>query len=93
MEMYHQVLIKPNDKSAQRFLFRPNGSASPVIFTMDVATFGSTCSPSTAQYVKNYNAKSYAERFPDAVEAIIKKHYVDDYFDSTDTAEEAITRA
>ncbi|XP_055623474.1 uncharacterized protein LOC129766901 [Toxorhynchites rutilus septentrionalis] len=57
---------------------------------MDVATFGSTCSPASAQYVKNQNAKELSNKFPRAAEAIIHKHYVDDYLDSFRTVQEAI---
>ncbi|XP_058840847.1 uncharacterized protein LOC131696318 [Topomyia yanbarensis] len=92
-EMYHQLQIRPNDRSAQRFLFRPTQSGPPVIYVMDVATFGSTSSPCSAQYIKNRNAQDLADQFPDAVDAIVGRHYVDDYLDSTFTVGEAIKRA
>ncbi|XP_062702323.1 uncharacterized protein LOC115254316 [Aedes albopictus] len=92
-EMYHQIHIRASDKSAQRFLYRTNVSGPPTIFVMDVATFGSTSSPCSAQYIKNRNAQEYCEEYPDAVEAIVGKHYVDDYFDSTFTVREAVERA
>ncbi|XP_053686517.1 uncharacterized protein LOC128736059 [Sabethes cyaneus] len=60
---------------------------------MDVATFGATSSPCSAQFVKNLNAKEFAGQFPQAAKAILENHYVDDYFDSTDTVEEAVRRA
>ncbi|XP_055632399.1 uncharacterized protein LOC129772895 [Toxorhynchites rutilus septentrionalis] len=60
---------------------------------MDVATFGATSSPCSAQFVKNCNANEYASLYPEAASAIIDKHYVDDYFDSADTIEEAVERA
>ncbi|XP_058828364.1 uncharacterized protein LOC131688208 [Topomyia yanbarensis] len=92
-EMYHQLRIRYEDQHAQRFLFRSNPQAPPDVYVMQVATFGSTCSPCSAQFIKNLNAAEYAGIYPDAAEAIIDKHYVDDYFDSTDTIEEAVTRA
>ncbi|XP_062557815.1 uncharacterized protein LOC134222672 [Armigeres subalbatus] len=92
-EMYHQIRIRSEDKQAQRFLFRSGSEEASQIFVMDVATFGSTCSPSSAQYVKNVNAKQFAKRYPEAADAIVKRHYVDDYYDSVDTVEEAIQRA
>ncbi|XP_053685942.1 uncharacterized protein LOC128735485 [Sabethes cyaneus] len=92
-EMYHQVKIRAEDKQVQRFLFRKNSDQPPTTYVMDVATFGSTCSPSSAQFVKNKNAKEYAVQYPEAAEAIINRHYVDDYFDSVDTVEEAIRRS
>ncbi|XP_058836884.1 uncharacterized protein LOC131693240 [Topomyia yanbarensis] len=92
-EMYHQIRIKDEDKQAQRFLFRPDQGEMPQVYVMDVATFGSTCSPCSAQFVKNLNAEHFMEKYPEAAAAIVKKHYVDDYYDSVDTVEEAIQRA
>ncbi|XP_062551647.1 uncharacterized protein LOC134216878 [Armigeres subalbatus] len=92
-EMYHQLKIVLEDKQAQRFLFRNSSSESAQIYVMDVATFGSTCSPASAQYVKNRNAEEYATQFLEAVAAIIHRHYVDDYFYSVDTVAEALKRA
>ncbi|XP_055633030.1 uncharacterized protein LOC129773448 [Toxorhynchites rutilus septentrionalis] len=92
-EMYHQFKIRADDKSAQMFVFRPSSSGPPVIYIMDVGTFGSTCSPCSAHYIKNLNAKDFVDQFPDAVKAIVDKHYVDDYLDSTFTVGEAIKRA
>ncbi|XP_058827544.1 uncharacterized protein LOC131687474 [Topomyia yanbarensis] len=56
---------------------------------MDVATFGSTCSPASAQHVKNKNAEEFADLFSRVVEGILKSHYVDDYLDSFENDEEA----
>lgn len=89
-EMYHQVLIRKQDKSAQRFLFRSSPTDPPEVYITDVATFGATCSPCSAQFIKNVNAAEFAEEFPEAADAIIKKHYVDDYYDSVDSVEQAI---
>lgn len=60
---------------------------------MQVMTFGASCSPCSAQYVKNINAEQHASEFPRAAKAIIEHHYVDDYLDSVNTADEAIQLA
>ncbi|XP_062713670.1 uncharacterized protein LOC134290528 [Aedes albopictus] len=91
MEMFHQIKIRSPDCQSQRFLYRENTTDVPRIYVMDVATFGSTCSPASAQYAKNLNAEEYATEYPRAAEAIIKKHYVDDYLDSFKTISEAVT--
>ncbi|XP_049294183.1 uncharacterized protein LOC125769492 [Anopheles funestus] len=49
--------------------------------------------PPAVTYVKNKNAEEFKDQFPEAVQAIQRKHYVDDYFDSVDTIEEAIKMA
>ncbi|XP_055604679.1 uncharacterized protein LOC129752915 [Uranotaenia lowii] len=89
-EMFHQVNIILEDKQAQRFLFRNQTDETPQIYVMDVATFGASCSPCIAQYIKNRNAKEHATQFPRAAEAIINRHYVDDFLASVDTIDEAI---
>ncbi|XP_062713981.1 uncharacterized protein LOC134290796 [Aedes albopictus] len=86
-EMFHQVRIRPEDRQAQRFLF------SGQVYVMDCAIFGATCSPSQAMYVKDSNAKQWESKYPEASMAVVRKHYVDDYFDSTHTVEEAVQRA
>ncbi|XP_055632634.1 uncharacterized protein LOC129773105 [Toxorhynchites rutilus septentrionalis] len=80
-EMFHQIKIQ-----SQRFLWR----STPTVYVMDVATFGSTCSPASAQYVKNLNASEAAGQFPRAAAAITLNHYVDDYLASFLSTKEAI---
>ncbi|XP_062703537.1 uncharacterized protein LOC134285991 [Aedes albopictus] len=90
-EMFLQVRVRDTDKKA-RFVFRGSESEKMEVYIIDVTMFGATSSPCTAQYIKNRNAEEYAGQFPEAAEAIVENHYVDDYFDSTDTVEEAVKR-
>lgn len=92
-EMFHQVQIKAIDRQCQRFLWRQDNATEPETYVMDVMTFGSTCSPSSAQYVKNLNAKRHQTEYPRAAEAICQSHYVDDYLDSLNTENEAVQLA
>ncbi|XP_062708649.1 uncharacterized protein LOC134288292 [Aedes albopictus] len=88
-EMFHQLQVRESDRHSQRFLFR-NDPLEPIgIYLMDAATFGSTCSPASAQYVKNKNAEEFSDTYPRAVEGIVENHYVDDYLDSFEDDEEA----
>ncbi|XP_062700056.1 uncharacterized protein LOC134284792, partial [Aedes albopictus] len=88
-EMFHQIRIREEDKHSQRFLWRAKPSDEPTVYLMDVATFGSTCSPASAQFVKNLNAEQHREQYPEAASAIIDDHYVDDYLTSFGSEEEA----
>lgn len=92
-EMFHQVYIRPEDRQAQRFLWRNNSTEPMEVFVMDVAIFGATCSPCSAQFAKNLNASEHAAEFPRAATAVVENHYVDDYLDSTDTVNQAIQLA
>ncbi|XP_062713750.1 uncharacterized protein LOC134290600 [Aedes albopictus] len=89
-EMFHQILIRPEDRQAQRFLWRDSATEPVQEYVMDVATFGSTCSPCSAQYVKNRNAEEWKQVYPDAAAAIVENTYVDDYANSSDTVAEAV---
>ncbi|XP_062533692.1 uncharacterized protein LOC134202689, partial [Armigeres subalbatus] len=89
-EMFHQVRIREEDKNSQRFLWRADPSMKPEVHLMDVATFGSTCSPASAQFVKNRNAELHRQLYPEAAKAIVNDHYVDDYLASFGTEEEAV---
>ncbi|XP_055643771.1 uncharacterized protein LOC129779977 [Toxorhynchites rutilus septentrionalis] len=88
-EMFHQIIICEADRHSQRFLWRTDPTCAPEIYLMNVATFGATCSPASAQYIKNTNAKEFVDRFPRAVQGILHNHYVDDFLDSFENEETA----
>ncbi|XP_058128514.1 uncharacterized protein LOC131292795, partial [Anopheles ziemanni] len=89
-EMFHQIKIRHEDQYAQRFLFRGSPDMVPQVYVMQVMMFGATCSPACAQYVKNQNAELFQEKYPEAAEAIVRNHYVDDYLDSFPDLETAV---
>ncbi|XP_062715630.1 uncharacterized protein LOC134291645 [Aedes albopictus] len=93
-EMFHQTLVHEDDQHCQRFLWREHSTdQEPSTFLMQVMTFGASCSPSCAQYAKNLNAKEFEGEYPEAADAITKKHYVDDMLASVETENEAIKLA
>lgn len=90
-EMFHQVRITREDQQCQRFLWR-NGDQSqpPKTFIMEVMMFGPTCSPFQAQHVKNIHAAKYLDKYPEAAEALERFMYMDDYFNSHQSVDEAV---
>ncbi|XP_055622750.1 uncharacterized protein LOC129766258 [Toxorhynchites rutilus septentrionalis] len=89
-QMFHQLLTREEDRQSQRFLWRFDPAATPDIYVMDVATFGATCSPCSAQYVKNLNAEEFSSTYPVASKAIIHNTYVNDFLASIDTIHETV---
>ncbi|XP_062553818.1 uncharacterized protein LOC134219136 [Armigeres subalbatus] len=90
-EMFHQIGIVPEDQHCQRFLWRSSEEhGEPRTYVMQVMTFGASCSPATAQFVKNSNADRYVDEYPEAVAVIKKRHYVDDMVLSVETEEEVV---
>ncbi|XP_062538350.1 uncharacterized protein LOC134206636 [Armigeres subalbatus] len=93
-EMFHQMRIRSEDEDSQRILWCANEyTTEPCDYVMQVVTFGATCSPSTALYVLNKNASRFEDAYPTAVDAICRRHYVDDMLTSVDTEEQAIQLA
>ncbi|XP_062556893.1 uncharacterized protein LOC134221721 [Armigeres subalbatus] len=91
-EMFHQVQIRAEDQFSQCFYWK-NERGETEVYAMQVMTFGACCSPTTAQFVKNTNADQFANEYPEAHQAIIKSHYVDDMLVSVDSEEQAIQLA
>ncbi|XP_062704452.1 uncharacterized protein LOC134286795 [Aedes albopictus] len=89
-EMFLQILIRKEDRSALLFPYRDSPELPISTMVCDVAIFGAACSPAHAQYIKNINAAEQEAEFPRGAAAVKKRHYVDDYVDSFDTAEEAV---
>ncbi|XP_055910847.1 uncharacterized protein LOC129945212 [Eupeodes corollae] len=91
-EMFHQIKIKKEDQQCQRILWRDGDiSRKPLVYIMQVMMFGPRCSPTCAQFVKNHHANLFKEECPEAVDGLTKRTYVDDYFDSHNTVEEAVS--
>lgn len=91
-EMFHQIRIKRDDQRYQMFMW-PNDIGEVETYAMVGMTFGASCSPSTAQHIKNLNAEAFRNQFPRAVEAIVDNHYVDDLLESLENEEQAIQLA
>ena len=93
-QMFHQVQIREEDQPSQRFLWRGmKRDREPDAYQMKAMTFGAVCSPASAQFVMRRNAEEFRDNHEEAVYAINRKHYMDDYFDSTPTVETAVARA
>ncbi|XP_065076520.1 uncharacterized protein LOC135700058 [Ochlerotatus camptorhynchus] len=92
-EMFHQMGIIPEYQHCQRFLWGDRDEDGPSTYIMQVMTFGASCSPATAQYVKNRNADRFEEEFPEAVAVIKEGHYVDDMVISVETEQKAVELA
>lgn len=90
-DMFHRVYIRDEDRCAQRILWRGCHEKAEVrSYEMMAMTFGSTCSPSSAIYVKDRNADMYAEQYPQAVNVIKTDMYCDDLLSGASKVEEAI---
>jgi hypothetical protein len=93
-EMFHRIKILKRDQSSQMLLWRDcNPEIEISTYAMTVMTFGATCSPSSAQYIKNIHALKYKDQFSIAYESITRHFYVDDLLESTNSVSDAISLA
>lgn len=74
-EMFHRINVKESDMHAQRFLWcdEEDHMNKPSIFVMQALSFGISCAPCIAHFIRDKNAEQFSETHPRAVEAIKKK--------------------
>lgn len=77
-EMFHQITVPEEDRCALRFFWR-NDAGELIVLEMCVMSFGATCSPAIAQFVKNLNAEQHHKDYPEAARSITINTYVDDW--------------
>ena len=85
--MFMQIAIHQIDQSALRFLWLADNQIQQYQFTRLI--FGANCSPSCAIYVLNHCAKENIQHFPEALKAVRKHFYMDDYIQSHATEKDA----
>ena len=84
-KMFNQVLVRPSDKDALRFLWWPVGSDQPPqTFQMQVQTFCVVSSPTIRNFTLQRAATESSDEFPDALKRIVDNFYVNNYLDSFD---------
>ena len=91
--MFHQVNVKPDDCSALRFLWWPNGDLTlePEEYMMTVHLFGGVLSPSCANYALQKTADDNKANFAAEIVSSVKRNfYVDDCLKSVKSDEDAI---
>lgn len=57
-EMFHRISIRKEDMHAQRFLWYDKGSGQTKVYVMRAMTFGISCGPCIAHYVRNKMQKN-----------------------------------
>ena len=85
--MFMQIGIHQVDQSALRFLWLADNQIQQYQFTRLI--FGANCSPSCAKYVLNHCAKENIQHFPEALKAVRKHFFTDDYIQSQATEKDA----
>lgn len=88
-KMYRQFLVRPEDRSYQRILWRDQHD-NIINYELNTVTFGLTSAPYLATRCLQQLANDERENFPTAAPIIERDLYVDDLLTGADTLEEAI---
>ena len=88
-----QVGVIPIDQPSSRFLWREDPPTEVSVFQNVRHFFGSKDSPTCANYALKRTATDNADMFPDAAQSVQKNFYMDDYLESSPTAEEVAQKA
>ena len=91
--IFLQVGVIPKDQPSIRFLWREDPSTEVSVFQHVRHNFGSKDSPTCAIYALKRTATDNADMFPEAAQSVHKNFYMDDYLESSPTAEEAAEKA
>ena len=87
-KMFHQFIVREEDRDYLRFLWWPNGDVSqyPKEYRMKVHLFGETSSPGCASYGLRHMANEDKEIYPSAAQFIMHNFYGLTSLDSFDEA-------
>ena len=91
--MFLQVGVIPRDRPSLRFLWREHPAAEVAVFEYVRHIFGSKDSPTCANYALKRTATDNQANFPDAARSVHNNFYMDDYLESSPTANEASNKA
>ena len=91
--MFLQVGVIPDDRPSLRFRWREDPASEVAVFQYVRHIFGSKDSPSYANYALRRTATDNASQFPETAQSVINNFYMEDYFESSPTAEEATRKA
>ena len=91
--MFLQVGVTLADHPCLIFLLREDLSSEVMVYQYSQHIFGAKHSPNCTNFVLQKTAKDNIRKFPDAVQAVLDKFYIDNYLDSLETPHEALIRA
>lgn len=76
--MFHQIILRPEDRPLLRFLWRDlNREDPPDVYEWQALPFGTTCSPCCVIYAVQKYAQEYQEHNPNVAAIVFQSFYVD----------------
>ena len=88
--MFNQVAVPEQDQVALRFLWRQTPESSTEVYQYVRHIFGAKCAPTCSNYALLRSAEDNQEQFPTAAAVVKRNFYMDDFFKSVRSSDEAL---
>ncbi|XP_068728886.1 uncharacterized protein [Montipora capricornis] len=88
--MFNQVAVPEADQSALRFLWRQSPESPIEVYQYVRHIFGAKCAPTCSNYALLRSAEDKEMKFPIAALAVKRNFYMDDFFKSVKSIDEAM---
>lgn len=88
--MFNQVAVPEQDQVALRFLRRRSSELPTEVYQYVRHIFGAKCAPTWANYALLRSAEDSESQFPTAAMAVKRNFYMDDFFRSVKSTDEAM---
>ena len=88
--MFNQVAVPPEDQVVLRFLWRQSSESETEVYQYLRHIFGAKCAPTCSNYALVRSAEDNEEKFPGGALAVKRNFYMDDFFKSVKSSEEAL---
>ena len=89
-QMYHQILLRPEDRPLHRFLYRNLGSGGArKVYEFKRFIFGGCYCPFSVQFAWQHHARLHKETYPLGANAVLEPCYMDDLISSAPTVDDA----
>ena len=88
--MFNQVAVPAADQVDLRFLWRQSPESAIEVYQFVRHIFGAKCAPTCSNYALLRSAKDNEMEFPIAALAVKRNFYMDDFFKSVKSTDEAM---
>ena len=88
--MFNQVAVPEEDQACLRFLWRQSPDLPIEVYQYVRHIFGAKCAPTCSNYALLRSAEDNEKQFPTAALAVKRNFYMDDFFKSVKSSDEAL---
>ena len=88
--MFSQVAVPEEDQASLRFLWRHNPESPTEVYQYVRHIFGAKCAPTCANYALLRIEEDNEKQFPNAVLAVKRNFYMNDFFKSVKSSDKAL---